>query len=34
MNKVYVYRSYSKYYMIDTKFNMCIKNIKNIQFNG
>ena len=34
MHKKLVYTSNNKQYPIDIKFNMCIKNIKNIQFNS
>ena len=34
MRKIQAFRSYSKSYPIDTKFDMFIKSIKNIQFNG
>ena len=33
MHKILAYRSYSKEYPIDTKFDIYIKSIKNMQFN-
>ena len=32
--QAYSFKSYSKYYMIGTKFDICIKSEKNMKFNN
>ena len=34
MHKIWIYRSYSKEHPIDTKFDICIKSVKNMKFNS